>query len=402
MINRKRIYKMIFGLGLAGILSISTVSLLHYKSGNNLNSRNPSAINYHRGKLKELPQSNGDETRFQMDLRSTNVSSLDLKDSGDFLMHSDFDSKTKWTDVLPEDFNPQEIMDYGKNPGLNIRKLHEEGITGKGVGIAIIDQTLLTKHDEYKDNLKLYEEINKVPNKAQMHGAAVSSIAVGKNSGVSPDSDLYYIAANIATTDENQNINYDFTPIAKAINRILEINDTLQEENKIRVISMSIGWEKGQTGTEELEEAINKAMSENILIVSSELDKYYSISLKGLGREVLSNPDDIDSYTLSARAEEDYYNNQSNTILLPMDSRCTASPTGSKDYAFYYQGGLSWCSPYLAGLYVLSCQVNPSITPEMFLQEVINTGDIIDVEKDNKEYKLGTIPNPERLIEKII
>ena len=57
-------------------------------------------------------------------------------------------------------FNPDSIMEIGKNPGLNVRKLHKAGITGKGVGIAIIDQNLLVDHCEYKDQLRMYEEIH--------------------------------------------------------------------------------------------------------------------------------------------------------------------------------------------------------------------------------------------------
>lgn len=52
------------------------------------------------------------------------------------------------------------LMESGKNPGLGIRKLHKEGITGKGIGIAIIDQALLIDHVEYKEQLKMYEEIH--------------------------------------------------------------------------------------------------------------------------------------------------------------------------------------------------------------------------------------------------
>jgi hypothetical protein len=43
---------------------------------------------------------------------------------------------------MPQDFDWERIMELGKNPGLGIRKLHTQGITGRGIGIAIIDQTL--------------------------------------------------------------------------------------------------------------------------------------------------------------------------------------------------------------------------------------------------------------------
>ena len=56
----------------------------------------------------------------------------------------------------------------------------------------------------------------------------------------------------------------------------------------------------------------------------------------------------------------------SNYLLIPMDARTTASPTGNKDYVFYGMGGISWTAPYLAGVYALACQIDPKITPEKF------------------------------------
>jgi len=129
-------------------------------------------------------------------------------------------------------------MDLGKDPGLGIRSLHAQGITGRGVGIAIIDQTLLVDHQEYADQLRLYEEINAYSD-AELHGAAIASIAVGKKVGVAPEADLYYIATSFGSND--------FTYLARCIQRIVEVNDQLPPENKIRVISISVGWGEGKT-----------------------------------------------------------------------------------------------------------------------------------------------------------
>ena len=40
-------------------------------------------------------------------------------------------------------------MSLGRNPGLKVRELHQVGITGKGIGIGIIDTALLVDHVEY-------------------------------------------------------------------------------------------------------------------------------------------------------------------------------------------------------------------------------------------------------------
>lgn len=371
-------------------------------------ARHIEPINYNRRILDKLPEYNKDSGQiFQIDLRSTDLSNLDLSDRKEDLMHADFDSKTEWPSSLPKDFDTKTIMEYGKNPGLDLNTLHEKGITGKGIGIAIIDQVLLTDHEEYKDRLKFYEEIH-AADETSMHGAAVASIAVGKNVGVAPEADLYYIAVMPSTLNSKNEMVMDFTYQAKAINRILEINQSLPEDKKIRVISMSIGWNKDQKGFKEIDEAVKKAQGQNILVVSSNLSEYYPFDFKGLGRDSLSNPDDINSYTPGTFWEKRFYDdyqssekNIDNTLMVPMDSRCTASPTGNSDYVFYREGGVSWSIPYISGLYALSCQVKTDITPEMFFKEAISTGNIKCIEKDGKEYKMGTIINPKQLVEKL-
>jgi len=191
----------------------------------------------------EPPTFNPNSTeQWQVDLRSSDLTKLDLSVSMDNLLNADFDSKTQWptADKMPANFDWQNIMETGKNPGLGTRALHDGEITGKGVGIAIIDQPLLIDHQEYKDRLRLYEEINVLPDtEATMHGAAVSSIAVGKTLGVAPDADLYYIGSWTGDweTDTN-NFTWNFNYYAQAIHRILEINRDLPDDHKIRVIAL--------------------------------------------------------------------------------------------------------------------------------------------------------------------
>ena len=85
-----------------------------------------------------------------------------------------------------------------------LRTVHQNGITGKGIGLAIIDHPLLVGHVEYRDRLKSYEEIRvQAGGAAEMHGPAVASVAVGQTVGVAPGADLYYIASS---SDEDMTI----------------------------------------------------------------------------------------------------------------------------------------------------------------------------------------------------
>jgi subtilisin family serine protease len=225
---------------------------------------------------------------------------LDLSKSKDDLLYANFDSKTQWppVDKMPVDFDWQKIMEIGKDPGLGIRNLHQQDVNGKGIGIAIIDQPLLVDHQEYKDRLRLYEEINVLPDtRAAMHGAAVTSIAVGKTVGIAPEADLYYIGSwtgdwGVGTND----FTWNFTYYAQAVRRILEINQDIPEDRKIRVIAMQVGWSPDQAGYDEITTAVNEAKAEGIFVVSSSLSETYGLHFHGSGRNPLADPNDFQSY----------------------------------------------------------------------------------------------------------
>ena len=371
--------------------------------------RRPAPANWGRGALASLPSYDPARTRekpFQVDLRGCDASALDLSNRLADLLHADFDGQTVWPAALPAGFDPKAIAELGRNPGLGVRALHAKGITGKGVGVAILDQALLVDHQEYKDRLRHYEEIHwPADTEAQMHAPAVASLACGQTVGVAPEADLYFIAEQNGEWS-GRDLDWDFTWVAHSIERVLQINQTLRAENRIRVISISVGWSRGQKGYEETMAAVKKAENEGVFVVSTVLDGTHGVSLMGLGRDPRKDPDDVHSYSPGAFWRNEFVSNPmfwsgGNVLQVPMDSRTTASPCGAEDYVFYSDGGLSWAVPYLAGLYALACQVRPAIAPGNFLQAALSTGDTVDCEIDGKQYKLGRIVNPARLIEEI-
>jgi len=372
-------------------------------------SRKPDSTVFRMGKLDSIPKYNGNSTMpFERDLINYDPSGLDLRNNLIELLHSDFDSKTNWPKSIPDGFNPDSIMELGKNPGLNVRKLHEVGITGKGVGIAIIDKALLVDHIEYRDQLRMYEEIHGLRNeRASMHGPAVASIAVGKTVGVAPEADLYFISSDDGTIFnrikyilfKNRDINPKWR--VKSIYRVLEINRTLPLDKKIRVLSISSGSYRRN-----FLKAIEDAGKEGLFVISSSLSYPHNLRFSGLGRDCLTDPDNILSYFPGSFWSNTFYKSPDNfkidsKLMVPMDSRCTASQSGKSSYAFYSLGGLSWSIPYIAGLYALACQVKPSVIPQEFWNKALETGDEIKIEKNNKVYKLGKIVNPVKLIESL-
>ncbi len=355
--------------------------------------------------LSEIPRLTKPIETWKYDFRSQDLSEFDLVNYPDELLYAHFDSKTVWPQSLPNEYDPVEIMTLGMNPGLGVRELHEKGITGKGVSVAIIDQRLLVSHEDYRDNLMLYEEIN-IPKEggwpAQMHGGAVSSILMGKNCGVAPDAKLFYIALN--PVDDTETYEWDFAYLAKAIDRVVEINEELPAENKIRVVSISRAWRKGDINYDILSESIEKAKAKGIYVVGvSETEQFPFTDIGGIGRGINSDPDDIESYTGGIFWRDDEYGwsfaNRSEILNMPMDYRSTASPTGDEDYAFYASGGMSWSVPYYCGVYALACQVDPDITPERFWELATESKSSITTEYEGKTYDLNNIVNPTGIIE---
>ena len=350
-------------------------------------------------KLSELPALAPGQT--ELDLRSNDLSALDLSGSPEIRAGNvSFNSKTVWptAERMPAGFDRERILELGLNPGLGVRSLHARGITGRGVGIAIIDKPLLTEHVETAGRLRWYETITLVDGgTASMHGPAVSSIAVGRTSGVAPEADLYYF--NVG--DDLANFLWQFHYYAQAIRRVLQLNQVLPPDQQIRVISISLGWSPYQgAGWSDVADAVGEARAQGVLVVYTSMEFVYGIGYMGLGRDPLNDPEQFESYGPSAWWASAFYSGQmhSRMIFAPMDSRTTADPSGTGDYAFYRTGGLSWATPWVAGMYALAVQVDPSLTPEHFLELAMETGRTIDVQHEGKTYKLGPILDPVALI----
>jgi subtilisin family serine protease len=336
-----------------------------------------------------------------LDFIGADVSKLNLKNKETLLVRwASFDSSTKWP-KLPQGFKPQEILEEGKNPGLNIKSLQKKGITGRGVNVGVIDMTLLKDHEEYKDRVVYYEEHLAFPN-PEMHGSGVVSLLCGKSIGVAPDANVYYIATSFTSDEEG---NTKCTKIAWAINRLLDMNKTLSDADKIKVISLSASFRPNEEGYLEAVAAQKRAIEEGVLVVSSVMEEYYTLAFQGLGRTPYSDPDELQSYTLGswwAADAENWVNSNTQRVYLPMDSRTTASPWDTEGYIFYRVGGWSWVAPYLAGLYALGLQVNPDLTPSEFATALYTTGDFLEVnDTDGNSFVLGPVLNAERFIEAI-
>lgn len=324
-----------------------------------------------------------------------------------------YNEETVFPKELEKEFPSQQILEKGKSPGLGVEALHEQGITGKGVGIAIIDQVLYTGHPEYASNLALYEEMHVVPNQSgSMHGAALASISVGKTCGVAPDATLYFWGMdNVKSWDGEGDENMAWEEYARVIERVIEVNRTLPENGKIRVIAISRGY--NFTGNEKVDaqlqvmlDAIHHASDEGIFVITTSTELNYDFfeaygtdaPFAGLGKlDPLGDPDSPDTYTLGSWQWESAQMFEK-SLLVPMDGRTTADMSGDT-YVYYADGGWSWTVPYIAGVYALCAGVDPEVTPEEFYRTAVETATVITRSKEEggKEYTFRMM-NPPALV----
>lgn len=216
----------------------------------------------------------------------------------------------------------------GLGPDEEVDRLHERGITGRHVGIAIIDRPLLTRHLEFADRLRWYDEIDTEPDEpAEWHSTAVASIAVGRRVGAAPMADLYFVGVGMNWAREpignwwvaaRRGVHAGQT-LPLAIGRILELNRRLPVGRRIRALSISVG------GGRSLQSAIDAARREGLFVSAADLH------LPRLGPVTFASPAAPNAYTTG-------------TV-----------PAGS------------WAIAYMAGRYALACEEDPKTTPEQFM-----------------------------------
>ena len=305
------------------------------------------------------------------------LAKLDLRTHLQLLKTLPFDSQTKWPgpDKLPDGFDPAQMLENGKNPGLCIRDLHKQDIDGRGVGIAIIDQPLLKDHIEYADRIVQYEAIDVQGIPVQMHGPPVSSIAVGKTCGVAPGASLYYFAVPM-WKPENK-------PYCDVINKLIKLNADPKTTPRVRVVSISTGMFSKQTNFDRWEDALKKAEQNGILVVTCAQG---TIQYGMLARIPGKDPDDPASY------KSGIYGVRPGAVLVPTSNRTTACHTGRDVYTYWREAGMSWAAPYLAGLAVLAYQVNPDIEPKKIVTLWQETA---------VQTKVGAVIQPENFIEAV-
>ncbi len=283
------------------------------------------------------------------------------------------------------------ILKDAMNPGLGIRQIHQQGITGKGVNIAIIDQPLYLDHPEFKGKITEYYDTG-CGSESSMHGPAVASLLVGTNCGTAPGAGLYYAAAPSWLGDSAY--------YAKALEWIIEKNAGLADGDKIRAVSVSAAPSgRGSPFSKNnnlWEQARSRALNEGILVLDCTTDY-------GFLSSCWCDPNDPESVAKCKPGFPGMTGRyRSDKLLTPCSIRTTAEQYEKDKFSYQYtgRGGLSWGIPYATGVLALGWQVNPDFTAaqarELLFesaystangQKIINPGRFLELVRNAKDIK---------------
>jgi hypothetical protein len=264
------------------------------------------------------------------------------------------------------------VLEAGKNPGLGVRNLHRQGITGAGVRVAIIDQNLALTHPEYVDSIVEYKdfETGLPPEIGSMHGPAIASLLVGKECGTAPGALLYY-AATPGWHRDNQ---YE----ANALYWIINENENLPEGDKIRVVSVSgpsMSWDPQTTNRDMYNQAVEDAMAAGIMVLDGRNN--LETGFLRMGGYDLNEPDNFSLLTPQHLSESfpGYQQTGTGLLFVPTNRRTMAEEYEANLHSFLYtgQGGLSWSMPYVSGVLAMGWQVNPGLGNDEILRILFET-----------------------------
>jgi len=306
------------------------------------------------------------------------LAEADLSGKSEILFKTTFNSRTPWpaADRMPEGFDPAEVIRRGMDPGLGVRALHRRGITGRGVAVAIIDQPLPPDHEEYRGKVVRYTTIDVGDATKSMHGPGVTSLLVGNSCGTAPGASLHYWA--------EPSWKADFAQRTKALDEIMAFNRDKPAAERIRVVSVSIGFSPLKN-LSRWKKALKKAAKSGLVVVHCSLD------IAGLERPLYGDPDRADQYVTSHSFGGQEAKLPPGLLYVPMDGRSVADQAGPSDYTFWAAGGLSWTAPYVAGVIALGFQVNPELKADEVFALLKATG---------TPFRDGVIINPPAFVER--
>ncbi len=268
---------------------------------------------------------------------------------------------------------PRVQLERAKNPGLGVRDLHAQGVTGAGVAVAIIDGQMRRDHREFAERLVHYEELDDFSGLPfDMHGPAMASLLVGRSVGVAPDAALHYFALDMMRLTPER--------LAEAIDHVVDRNGALPPEERVRLLSVSTGYRGEERSV--VDAAARRAIERDVFVLISVFPLEYldpPLAVRGLGCSPWRNCDRPEPFDFSP-GEAAFWRSEGQsvaevlarrvasdvelgyvTLYAPAHHRTVAGHRDAGRYRYDVEGGDSEWPPYLSGVLALALQVAPEL-----------------------------------------
>ena len=250
--------------------------------------------------------------------------------------------------------------------------LHEKGIDGRGVTVAVIESGV-PRHEDFGDRIKAFKDFGsrkRAPHDPKGHGTHVAGIILGdgaKVDGVAPKADL--VAVRISSERE----------AIQAVDWVI----ANKEKYSIDVLNLSLGVDaKANPAEDEFRLAAERAVDAGLVVVVSAGNECKggicpsTISSPGVSPKVITVGATDDNGTSLLKDDKIWDKSRQGTlmegkpdlvapgagglsILAPKSVFADRVPKGSEYLAV---SGSSQASPMVAGAAALLLQVNPALT----------------------------------------
>lgn len=277
----------------------------------------------------------------------------DLSDNRKLAYSITFSNETYFPGNMPAGFDPQALLEWGKEPGLNVDVLHKLGYTGKGAVIAYVDQPI-RDHAAYA-NVNLHYTNNTTSN-TSMHGPTVLSLLAGEEIGTAPEAEVYYYGH--AAWEANQKTHAD------CLYQIIEQNKSLPEGKKITMVGFSDNIDETEKNAQALRDAVKACEEAGIMV-------WFCREYMAAAFLPMSDRDNIDNVI-----PDQWCRSAPELVYVPAGSRTAAGEHG--EYIYWASGGLSWAMPYVLGLYGIVNEIDSSLSQNDLRALIVKTAYVKD------------------------
>ena len=266
---------------------------------------------------------------------------------------------------MPKGYKPNELIKQGKDPMLGIKKLHDQGIDGRGVVLATIDFGFQSQdHIEYKGSdiqvVDLFGDTG-----CHFHADGVLSNLCGQNIGVAPKAKVYHYCTYQGIDDK---VDEATMQIFKDILAKIKAGEKIRAVNVSAPISRCAGYNNCKTDEEF--QKLNQERSEFFQPIIDQLKENGCevIHSKRFGEDFHCcdyNPitREISKTSFATRMPDKYYQQKVSFICA---GKVIPEFTSNEGYQYQTESCFSWTIPQAVGMYALCLQQNPSLSWEEF------------------------------------